>query len=513
MGKVFALSLTAVLGAWSYFAFRKGSYRIGLFLLFLSSFALRFWVATLDPFLHDWDERFHAVVAKNMTVHPFKPMLHVDPVISSYDFTAWCCNHVWLHKQPLFLWQMALSLRIFGVSEWALRIPSVLMSALLVFPIFNIGQRFFDERTGYIAAFSWAFGYYGIELSAGTIGMDHNDVAFCFYVTLSIWAFVEYQYRQTLRLAMLAGLFAGCAVLCKWLAGTLVFVGFGAFLLQQKFAAKILRDFGLALFAMLVVALPWQVYTFYKFPQEARYEMAYNARHIFETVEGHGGSMLYYWEKLPFHFAPGFGLVLLLSLLLFVSRMADKPQRAYLLMFVTLPYLFFSLVAQTKLPSYVFLVSPLVFLLVATLFSEIYVALGSCAIWKQFVLQSAMMLALAVYFVRFCEIEAVHIKGEPTPYLHIEGREAKLHNTHIYKKLNDLVPAGYVVLNAKSYEDTEAMFYSDRLVFHWWFGEKDYAEAKAAGYKFAAFADFNGQVLPEHIRQDRELLLIRETLR
>ncbi len=154
MGKVFALSLTAVLGAWSYFAFRKGSYRIGLFLLFLSSFALRFWVATLDPFLHDWDERFHAVVAKNMTVHPFKPMLHVDPVISSYDFTAWCCNHVWLHKQPLFLWQMALSLKIFGVSEWALRIPSVLMSALLVFPIFNIGQHLFDERTGYIAAFS-----------------------------------------------------------------------------------------------------------------------------------------------------------------------------------------------------------------------------------------------------------------------------------------------------------------------------------------------------------------------
>ncbi len=47
-----------------------------------------------------------------------------------------------------FLWQMALSLRIFGVSEWALRIPSVLMSALLVFPIFNIGQHFFDERTG-----------------------------------------------------------------------------------------------------------------------------------------------------------------------------------------------------------------------------------------------------------------------------------------------------------------------------------------------------------------------------
>lgn len=486
---------------------------MALLLLFLLSFVLRFWVAALDPFLHDWDERFHAIVAKNMMNHPFKPMLHVDPVISSYDFTAWCCNHVWLHKQPLFLWQMALSLKIFGVSEWALRLPSVLMCSLLVFPIFRIGLRLFDETAAYIAAFTWAFGYYSIELSAGAIGMDHNDVAFCFYVTLSVWAFVEYMHRQTLRYALLVGLFAGCAVLCKWLAGALVFAGFGVFLFQQRLAARCLRDFGLALLTSLAVALPWQVYTFWKFPQEARYEMAYNTKHLFEVVENHGGSALFYWEKLPFQYAAGFGFVLLLALLFFATKIAKKPLRSYLLMLVALPYFFFSVVAQTKLPSYVFLVSPLVFLLVAPLFAQLYAELGKGATWSQLTLQSAMMLVLALYFLRFPEISSFHLKGEQTQYLLVEGRENKRHNTKIYKKLNDLVPTGYVVLNAKSYEDTEAMFYSDRLVFHWWFSEEDYSAAKAAGYKFAAFADFDGQVLPDYIRQDGELFLIREALR
>lgn len=500
-------------GAWSFFSFRRGNYGIALLLLFLSSFVLRFWVATLAPFLHDWDERFHAIVAKNMMNHPFKPMLHVDPVISSYDFTAWCCNHIWLHKQPLFLWQMALSLKIFGVNEWALRLPSVLMCSLLVFPIFRIGLRLFDETAAYIAAFMWAFGYYSIELSAGAIGMDHNDVAFCFYVTLSVWAFVEYMHRQTLRYALLVGLFAGCAVLCKWLAGALVFAGFGVFLLQQRLAARCLRDFGLALLTSLAVALPWQVYTFWKFPQEARYEMAYNTKHLFEVVENHGGSALFYWEKLPFQYAAGFGFVLLLALFFFATKIAEKPLRSYLLMLVALPYFFFSVVAQTKLPSYVFLVSPLVFLLVAPLFAQLYAELGKGATWSQLTLQSAMMLTLAIYFLRFPEISSLHLKGERTQYLLVEGRENKRHNTKVYKKLNDLVPAGYVVLNAKSYEDTEAMFYSDRLVFHWWFSEEDYSAAKAAGYKFAAFADFNEQVLPAYIRQDEDLFLIREVLR
>ena len=54
--------------------------RPALVLLLLGAAALRVAMISLDPFLHDWDERFHACVAKNMMQHPFQPMLHATPL-------------------------------------------------------------------------------------------------------------------------------------------------------------------------------------------------------------------------------------------------------------------------------------------------------------------------------------------------------------------------------------------------------------------------------------------------
>jgi 4-amino-4-deoxy-L-arabinose transferase len=43
--------------------------------LFLRAFAAS------DPFLHEWDERFHALVAKNLASHPLVPTLYDDPAL------------------------------------------------------------------------------------------------------------------------------------------------------------------------------------------------------------------------------------------------------------------------------------------------------------------------------------------------------------------------------------------------------------------------------------------------
>src|SRR4051812_1318969 len=93
-------------------------------LLTVLGLALRCYMAGLDPFLHEWDECFHALVARNMMDHPLVPMLRKGQLLP-YDYQQWVGNTVWLHKQPLFLWQMALSMKLFGVSEFALRLPSI----------------------------------------------------------------------------------------------------------------------------------------------------------------------------------------------------------------------------------------------------------------------------------------------------------------------------------------------------------------------------------------------------
>jgi 4-amino-4-deoxy-L-arabinose transferase-like glycosyltransferase len=262
-------------------------------------------MAHLDPFLHDWDERYHALVARNMMQHPFTPMLRVSDALY-YNFEQWCCNHIWLHKQPLFLWQMALSMKIFGVSEYAIRYPGVLMGSLGVLMVYRIAFLMAANRTiAFIAGLLACFPYYHLELLAGLYGMDQNDIAFDFYVLCSVWAYAEYNGRKWLRYALLAGLFAGCAILNKWLMGGLVFSTWGVLLLchirRDSFKKEALHLLS-ALLVCVAVALPWQLYILHAFPVEAKYEFALNSRHIFEAVEHHVGDNWYYLDMFKTYF-------------------------------------------------------------------------------------------------------------------------------------------------------------------------------------------------------------------
>ena len=123
-----------------------GKKKLSLITLFLGCLSLSVYMAGMDHFLHFWDEEFHALVAKSMLDNPFKPMLYAHPVLD-YDYRDWQHNSIWLHKQPLFLWQMAWSLKLFGFNEVAVRLPSAFMLALLVFPIYRMGKISVNERT------------------------------------------------------------------------------------------------------------------------------------------------------------------------------------------------------------------------------------------------------------------------------------------------------------------------------------------------------------------------------
>src|SRR5436309_1713053 len=131
------------------------------------AFALRCYMATLDPFLHEWDECFHALVARNMMDNPFVPMLHKGQILP-YDYHQWVSNTVWLHKQPLFLWQIALSMKLFGVSEFALRLPSIIMGSLTVPMLYQICRLMqCSHFTAITAAAMQCFSYYHLWLVSG----------------------------------------------------------------------------------------------------------------------------------------------------------------------------------------------------------------------------------------------------------------------------------------------------------------------------------------------------------
>lgn len=122
----------------------------------------------------------------------------------------------------------------------------------------------------------FALAHYPLELTSGWQSVDHADVAFLCYVTVSLWAYYESRRADAhpWRWALLTGLLAGAAVLCKWLPGLVVFVAWGADIMASSARRREGREYGrlLAAAVALVVVLPWQLYIRQHFPLESAFE-------------------------------------------------------------------------------------------------------------------------------------------------------------------------------------------------------------------------------------------------
>jgi len=342
--------------------------KLSIWGLFLGAFAIYSFMALADPFLHDWDEQYHALVAKNLMHHFGTPTLIEHPILrpNSIDSSWWTNSHFWLHKQPFFLWQMALSMKIFGQSIFAMRLPSVLMASVIPFFIFRIGTIIHNKKLGFYAAFLTVALHLTLMLVSGRLNTDHNDVAFMFYITASFWAWFEYQKSKKTQWLILIGVFSGIAILVKWLVGLLVFAGWGLSIISDTESRKEIKNYLELLKSMaiaVIVALPWQIYILIKYPVFSRFEYAYNSIHLWKAVEGHDGNWLYHFHKMDYLYTPWFNYFALISLLTFAFLRINKKYKIAILSWIIIVFGFYTL-AATKMPTYTGIISALLMLVV-----------------------------------------------------------------------------------------------------------------------------------------------------
>ncbi len=485
-------------------AFVKEKEKLTLHFLFGGAFLLRMFIITIDPFLNNWDERFHALVAKNMMDHPFKPMLHNDPAIP-YHYTDWTNNYIWLHKQPVFLWQMAMSMKLFGVNEIAMRLPSVLMGAIQTIFIYRIGKLVLNRETGFIAALLFSCSYFQLQQTCGMFGMDHNDVAFGFYVTASIWSLFELRRSGKFYWVILIGLSAGLAILNKWLTGLLVYAGWGLIILadkEKRFSIKGYKEIAIAFVITCLTFLPWQIYIANAFPVESNFELNYNSEHITTAVEGHKGQNTFYINKFT---KEQYGYWAIAPFLLGVFAIARKKIRMNesILLFapIALIYIFFSFIVATKITGYVFVVASLVYITITAGFYWLSKLISKFRF--RLVIITIFIATICYFNLSFNNIITLHYKAVTQV-----NREVKINNTEVYKQLNDLVPEDYVVFNVPFYEHVDAMFYSDRNVYQWWPTESEYHYLKSNGRKIAAFREHHAVKMPQYIQNDPEIMML-----
>ncbi|MCF8367657.1 MAG: glycosyltransferase family 39 protein [Bacteroidales bacterium] len=465
MGLIYYSSIGFIL---SIALFIYDKHRIAIIMLSLTALVFYFSASLFDPFLNMWDERFHALVAKNMVKNPFKPMLYANPVLDmAYD--RWDRYHIWLHKQPLFLWQIAISFKLFGINETALRLPNVLMAGLMVPISYRTGKLLANKHVGFYAALLSASSFYLLELVSGRQELEHNDVAFVLYISASIWSWLEYLYSPDKKKAywlILIGLFSGFAILCKWLGGLLVFLGWSSYLFFQRTLEKRpnrgvhIQPIVLSLFIVFLIAAPWQIYTWIKFPEDKANEMSIYSGHIWKALDGHRGSFWYHLEQIPLLFGKWVQILIVPALVVLYFTSRKKTLALAVITMIIFVYLFYSLV-QTKMPSFPFIIATMVWIALASVLDFLIQALLKIIKVKAIngIIVAVGLLLLIWYNSDIPVIQKNH---------DLNGHVAKqlMHNKAIFIEIKNGLPDRTVLFNVKGRHYIEAMFYTDFTAYN-----------------------------------------------
>jgi len=342
----------------------RNHYKTSLFLIILTGFILRIYTGS-DLYLHDWDEKYHALVAKNMIDHPLEPRLYKNHVIP-YDYKNWTGNSVWLEKPPVPLWGLAGSIALFGTNEIAVRLPSLLLSTLAIFLTYLIGTILFNRKIGLLAAFLHAINGLVIELAAGRISSDHVETFFIFFVELSmLLCILSIRKKQSTGLIFLAGLTTGISLLCKWTPGLVVLpVWLGAAIWSKRYTfPKLIQKFLIILFTSAVVFLPWIFYILRTFPEESGWVLKKFLFAYSESVEGHSAPFWYYLNYAGIIFGELIILPVLFQIFLWIKKKMNW-QLVFLNLWWLIPVFIFSF-AATKRHTYLLMAAPAFFVIIA----------------------------------------------------------------------------------------------------------------------------------------------------
>jgi 4-amino-4-deoxy-L-arabinose transferase-like glycosyltransferase len=185
-------------------------------------------------------------------------------MLASGDWVTARLNGVpYLEKAPLIYWMMAGAYRIFGVHDWAARLPLAIAVVFLCWVTYRFGRWAFDEEAGLYAGVALA-------TSAGLFLFTRiliPDATLTLAITGAIWAWLrllEPEGEPRLRWSMLFGVCLGTGLLLKGLIAV-VFPAMAGLvymaLTRQLFCWESWRR--LHLTAVVAVALgiaaPWHV--------------------------------------------------------------------------------------------------------------------------------------------------------------------------------------------------------------------------------------------------------------
>lgn len=322
-------------------------------LLFFSLFALLLPIGNVPLF--DLDEGAFSEATREM-------------LLNKNFLTTYLNGELRFDKPILIYWFQALSVSIFGLNEFALRIPSVIFSLLWLSAIYLFTNRYFNEKTAlYTSIIFLSSLQINIITKAATA-----DALLNMFIVLSMFSFYNYFKTKNINYLYYTFTFIGFGVLTKGpiailvpLACTLIFL-----LIKKEFLFWIKSVFNIkGLLIFLVIALPWYILEYLDQGQLFidGFFLKHNLSRFNSTFEGHSGTYFYFIPVLVFGLLPFSTLVI--KTLTKIKTYLNNDINLFLFIWFIFVFIFFSF-SNTKLPHYIIYGYTPLFILMGIVFNE-----------------------------------------------------------------------------------------------------------------------------------------------
>ena len=225
-------------------SFTAGATRDRLIVLVVLALAAAFLFIDSRPLpILLWDESRNIVNALEMNQAGFG-------LVTTYEGQP----DFWNAKPPLMIWLMTASIRLFGASEWALRLPSMVATIGTLLIVLSFVRR----TTGSIATGVLAVAF--IMLSPSSFG-EHSgrvadyDAVMIFFTTayLCLFFLALQRRRPGFGLLLLTGAATLCAVMTKDVAGLMPGLGAALFMVATGRTSRLWQTGRYAVVAMAIL--------------------------------------------------------------------------------------------------------------------------------------------------------------------------------------------------------------------------------------------------------------------
>jgi 4-amino-4-deoxy-L-arabinose transferase-like glycosyltransferase len=180
--------------------------------------------------LFDWDEINFAECSREM--------------IRMHDYTrVYVDFKPFWEKPPMFFWMQSTSMKIFGINEFAARLPNAICGIVTLITIFLCGSRIYDRKFGLL----WALAFGGSLFPNMYFKSGIIDPWFNLFTFLSLYHFILYHWKRNgfdkpgidkprIYYVVVSGIFMGLAVLTKGQVALMVFLlALGVYFIYNRF--------------------------------------------------------------------------------------------------------------------------------------------------------------------------------------------------------------------------------------------------------------------------------------